>query len=558
MPKQNDQPSALTRRPEARGFKIEVLLEEAKSGRLRIPAFQRPLRWNSKKVVELFDSINRGFPIGNLLLSRNFADAGNVAFGPVSLKVGEQQSALWVVDGQQRLTALIASMLRPESVPRRDFWAVWYDLEAQSFQILNRRDASPQWIPLNVLSDSVRQLSWIRSWPYERERPDLVNRILTLGKNIREYEVPAYIVEGANDQVLRLIFTRVNTGGAEMKESEIFEALYGHEGEQPIRAAVARLADLGFGLLDQDLFLRCLRSTCGTYSPINDPRQLPEGSIERTEAALRRAIRTIMAHAGIPKFRLLPYRLPMYILTVFYDQFPAESQRVDDLAARWIWRGALAEAHVDSSDAKVDRLVKFIRSGRNAEITMAQLIELIGNLDINGCVDSLRKMIDEPINLRSALGKMFLLMLYSANPRTSAGGKYEPPDLFSDDPDDSCNSENDDERESEIHSSKFYQSIVPDGDTRGTDIVIRLAGMKPSEEMSPTRFDLPSFLLSEECFRSLAAGDIDLFRTQRGQLLQAFAKSFVVSSAGDNASIRPSIPAILDSSVEARVQEVSL
>lgn len=550
--------SALTRRPEARGFKIEKLLEEAKSGRLRIPAFQRPLRWNSKKVIDLFDSINRGFPIGNLLLSRNVAEGGSVAFGPVSFTVGEQQAALWVVDGQQRLTALIASMLRSDAVPRRDYWSVWYDLESQSFQILNRREASPQWIPLNALSDSVKQLRWIRAWPYAEEREDLVDRILELGKSIREYEVPAYIVEGANDHVLRLIFTRVNTGGAEMRESEIFEALYGHEGEQPIRAAVARLTDMGFGVLDQDLFLRCLRSTCGVSPPNSDPRQLPADSIERTESALRRAIRTIMAHAGIPKFRLLPYRLPMYILTVFYDQFPAESQRVDDLAARWIWRGTLAEAHVDSSDAKVDRLVKFIRSGKDAEITMAQLIESIGPLEVKAYVESIQKMIEEPINLRSALGKMFLLMLYSANPRTNTGSRYEPPELFPEDFNASVDSGKYDERESEIHESKFYQSVVSDSDTRGTDIVIRLTGMKPSEEITSAKYDLPSFVLSDDCVKSLAAGHIESFRTQRKELLQAFARSFVLSSVGDSTSVRPSISSIVNSTILTHTPEVTL
>ncbi|MCA9037914.1 MAG: DUF262 domain-containing protein [Planctomycetaceae bacterium] len=558
MPEQNDTQPALTRRPEARGFKIETLLEEAKSGRLRIPAFQRPLRWNSKKVVDLFDSINRGFPIGNLLLSKNLSEAGRVAFGPVSFTVAKQPSALWVVDGQQRLTALIASMLRSDAVPRRDYWAVWYDLESQTFEILNRREASPQWIPLNVVSDSVKQLKWIRAWPYAEDREDLVDRILELGRSIREYEVPAYIVEGANDQVLRLIFTRVNTGGAEMRESEIFEALYGHEGEQPIRAAVARLTDMGFGELDQELFLRCLRSTCGGSPPNSDPEQLPANSIERTESALRRAIRTIMAHAGIPKFRLLPYRLPIYILTVFYDQFPAENQRVDDLAARWIWRGTLSEAHLDSSDAKVDRLVRFIRSGTDPEMTMAQLIESIPGPDVHEHAESLRKQIDEPINLNSARCKVFLLMLYSANPRTNAGSRYEPPDLFSDDFDPGECTEQPDETQSEIHDSKFYQSLVPGNDKRGSDIVIRLAGMRPSGVITAAGYDLPSFLLSEECIQSLAAGDVANFRRQRSELLQDFAESFVLNNVGDSINVRPSISAIVNSDVPSPASEVTL
>jgi uncharacterized protein with ParB-like and HNH nuclease domain len=61
--------TALQRRPEARGFRVELLLQEAAGGRLRIPAFQRPLRWRARNVIEFLDSIRRGFPVGELLHS---------------------------------------------------------------------------------------------------------------------------------------------------------------------------------------------------------------------------------------------------------------------------------------------------------------------------------------------------------------------------------------------------------------------------------------------------------------------------------------------------------
>ena len=124
-----------------------------------------------------------------------------------------------------------------------------------------------------------------------------------------------------------------------MRESEIFEALYGSEGDKPIRSAVARLADLGFGNLDEDLFLRCLRATC---SPMREDSgkpedNLPNDAIVRTESALRRTIQTITTWAGIPIFKLMPYRLPLYLLSALYDHFPKANTKTDRLAAKWIW-----------------------------------------------------------------------------------------------------------------------------------------------------------------------------------------------------------------------------
>jgi len=36
-------------------------------GHVRVPSFQRGLRWEASDVQDLFDSIYRGYPIGSLL-----------------------------------------------------------------------------------------------------------------------------------------------------------------------------------------------------------------------------------------------------------------------------------------------------------------------------------------------------------------------------------------------------------------------------------------------------------------------------------------------------------
>ena len=48
-----------------RSFKDVV--DEARKGRLRLPAFQRRWVWNQQKVVKLYDSIRREYPIGSFL-----------------------------------------------------------------------------------------------------------------------------------------------------------------------------------------------------------------------------------------------------------------------------------------------------------------------------------------------------------------------------------------------------------------------------------------------------------------------------------------------------------
>lgn len=549
--------STFRRRPEARGYRVEQLLHEAADGRLRIPNFQRPLRWRSKNVIDFFDSIRRGFPVGNLLLSRAEAPPAVVNYGPVAIDSPHQSSALWVVDGQQRVTALAATLLRGEDVPRGDYWSIWYDLEKEEFRQLMKKNPEAGWIPLNVLGDSVKLLKWIRNWPLAVEREDLVNRALELGKSIREYEMPAYIVEGTGQDLLRLIFTRVNTGGVDMQESEIFEALYGGEGDKPIRSAVSRLCDLGFGMLDENLFLRCLRVTCGPSVRVasESPDKLPSDSIRRTEAALRRAVQSIQLGAGIPHWKLLPYRLPLIFLTAFYDRFPVDNSRIDRLVAKWIWRGALTEDHENVSDARVDRLVKQMRESVSSSESVTSLLrEPDEQVDIDRLPNSPMRELDQKISLGRASGKIFILALLAANPhRASSPSDATQTTLWGIDFDDDLPDESALIRteaapspgETPLDPSKIYWSLTDQGNL-GTDTIIKVADMRRKDIYSADDETLCSFLLSDEAVEHLKNGSIQEFRDCRRQILERWFAEFMADRIGDRVDLRPAIQTIID------------
>ena len=96
-------------RLDAARYKIEELLALVREGKVRVPRFQRPLRWTGKDVERLFDSIYKGYPVGTLLFWVREAEAEHVRLGPVTIDAPAQQEANWVVDGQQRLTSLVGS-----------------------------------------------------------------------------------------------------------------------------------------------------------------------------------------------------------------------------------------------------------------------------------------------------------------------------------------------------------------------------------------------------------------------------------------------------------------
>src|SRR5215831_17533069 len=87
-------------------YPIEVILAWVKSGEIAIPEIQRPFVWDATKVRNLLDSLYHGYPIGYLIAWRN---------PTVRLKDGSSAAGKRIlIDGQQRVTALMAALLGRE------------------------------------------------------------------------------------------------------------------------------------------------------------------------------------------------------------------------------------------------------------------------------------------------------------------------------------------------------------------------------------------------------------------------------------------------------------
>jgi hypothetical protein len=84
-------------------FPISILLSWVESEAIAIPEIQRPFVWSSTKVRDLMDSLYKGYPIGYIITWKN---------PDVRSKDGKLSDGRKVlIDGQQRITALMAAVL---------------------------------------------------------------------------------------------------------------------------------------------------------------------------------------------------------------------------------------------------------------------------------------------------------------------------------------------------------------------------------------------------------------------------------------------------------------
>lgn len=342
-------PTPLSRRPQATAFSIEDLLDRVRRGEVRVPEFQRRLRWKANDVRDLLDSVYRGYPIGTLLFWKREAPATVLHFGPVKLDAPQTAQALWAVDGQQRITALTGVLLHPplEGDAAHDDFALYFDLEKEEFVRPARRAApSPHWLPMNLVLDSEQLLGWLDRYPGRAVHPHHTRAAMKLGKAIREYQAPAYIVETDDQEVLRVIFGRLNSAGKPLTRAEVFNALHGtRDEEQPsdLQALSERLRELGFGTLEEKWLLKSVLAVRGLDIHKDFKQQLQgEGSLpealKQTEQALRAAIVFLKRDAGIPHVLLLPHKLLLVPLARFFHLHPEPASRSRELLSRWFWR----------------------------------------------------------------------------------------------------------------------------------------------------------------------------------------------------------------------------
>lgn len=87
-------------------YSVSSILNYVENSQIAIPEIQRPFVWKGEEVRALIDSLYEGYPIGYLIVWQN-SQVRVRGFG----KGGTKKI---LIDGQQRVTALMAALLGKE------------------------------------------------------------------------------------------------------------------------------------------------------------------------------------------------------------------------------------------------------------------------------------------------------------------------------------------------------------------------------------------------------------------------------------------------------------
>ncbi len=339
--------------PHATTWSIEHILRLAQEGKLLVPVFQRSFRWDRMDVLKLFDSLYRGFPIGNLLVWKTGPTPGTSAtFGPLAFEKDTAENLL-IIDGQQRIVSLVATLLRDKDERTDDqLFSIFFDLDFEQFTTLDETAAPPaHWLPMTEVSDTVRYLEWLQSTPLA---PHQVRRANELVRTLRDYRVPVYQVDGGPErgELIREIFHRINSTGKSLKGTDIFNAMFATKKYRGLIEVTEDLRSEHFGELDEKWLMKAIAAIQGLanssqlldyFSWHNEAEQTI--SLRNAEIVLRSTIDFLRKDACVLNWALLPYRFPIGPICAYFNKFPDPPENARKLLRQWLWRGALSGEH---------------------------------------------------------------------------------------------------------------------------------------------------------------------------------------------------------------------
>ncbi|MCQ9133062.1 DUF262 domain-containing protein [Streptomyces hilarionis] len=346
---------------------LETVLSDIASGKLRVPKFQRSFVWRPEQMLDLFDSIERGYPIGSLLVWETTERLASLdEIGGLRVPSPKPNTTVsYLLDGHQRLSTLFGTLRRPADARRsanQHDWMWWVyralresDDRANRYRHWKSAESPPaDYLPMRSILRTMDFLAFARDLGSRVEPSgnydNLVSEAELVAQRVKSYKMAVVKLVGGSLKQAVEVFSRVNSSGQAMTPDQMVSALtYETTGPDSladrIEAIRERIASTGFGDVSSTTIFRAILAVTGEED-VQDARwdalaRRVEGdlleAVEKTDKALGRAVEFLQRCVRVPLARLVPYNAQLMLLTAFFDLRPDPSEeQINDLT-RWFW-----------------------------------------------------------------------------------------------------------------------------------------------------------------------------------------------------------------------------
>jgi len=418
--------------------KVEDLLSDVKNGRIGLPDLQRPFVWKDNKVRELLDSMMKGYPIGYIMLWASPEDYENTGYIGKNDKIYKQPDDL-VIDGQQRLTALLAAMygvtIKDKDYKERKIRISFNPLTREFDVWTPAFERNPEWISeisSVFMADQEHNISKLRKAYIRKvnegrvkngeseltdDEEDIVEQNINDLLNLNIYSLPTLKINSkADEEDVADIFVRVNSGGQNLTEKNFIETLIavydnavhdkinkfcaesripanGTSFNQILQVDPSHLIRMAVGVGFRRARLRyaymLLRGKdLKTGEITQDVRQdnlriFKEALDEVTNLNNWHAFMNIFASAGYLKGNLVASSNAVVFSYVLYligkYDYKVPSLKLQKIICKWIFMSTITGFYTRSTESEVEKQFADLRDVSNADEFVAYLNAVIAN-----------------------------------------------------------------------------------------------------------------------------------------------------------------------------------
>lgn len=208
------------------GWEVAQLVGSVSNGTIQLPDLQRPFVWPATKVRDLFDSMYRGYPVGELMFWDVPADGDSRVIAKDAKLDGQYQ----IIDGQQRLTSLYAAMkgfpVQDSSYKSRRI-RISFNPFSEKFEVHTPVIAkNAEWIEdiSTVFDDPNKSVrAYLRrlkdsGQEIDDDREDQIRDVFSKLNNLSKYQFDVvHLQKNADKRLVADVFVRINSEGVRLK-----------------------------------------------------------------------------------------------------------------------------------------------------------------------------------------------------------------------------------------------------------------------------------------------------------------------------------------------------
>ena len=330
-------------------------------GGIVIPEFQREYVWKPGKASVLIDSLYRRFPISSLLLWQSTEEARSRRRLPRPMR---SSTMSWLIEGQQRVITLSRTMSGDEGID------VVFHPDRDEFRLANAATKNDRnWYRLAEIRDdhSYRQLRRTLDVSGSADKREASFEKV---RGILEFEVPLVrMVDHSFDDAVKA-FTRINTLGVRLKQSDIESAKVAarHSGfiADEVAPFLDKLKNQGFTRLHvMHLFRACAavaRPDGHNRTPLHELQQREVLTAwKETQRATEQTIGLIRSELGLVNMEILWSGALLVPLIVLCAE-TAPRMRDSRGLVGWLALATLLHRYSVSSETSLDQDLRACRA----------------------------------------------------------------------------------------------------------------------------------------------------------------------------------------------------